>query len=290
MRASALALVGASLAVAELAAQQQTSDVIPRELAVALLDRYGMSHKPIDIVVGRLPRSFPTDALPRDGITILGGVEADGAATVVAEASERAEGAVARVVAQLGQAGWRPAEEEGRTGGGFVPSVMDRPRVFCRANTVLVYTARDRQGATGSRLHLTASHPVGYSQCTRDADPARGRPPRFDSPLLPSLEAPPGARMLGSGQGSAGPGSREAHTRLETSQSASAVAAHYADLLRRAGWTVSAPAQAERVVVYGTQRLDDDKRQLTGALIVLGVADTQQLDVILRVVRGELPR
>lgn len=288
MRASAIMLVWASAAVAEVAAQQQTSDAIPRELVVALLDRYGPSPKPVDIVVGRLPRSFPNDALPREDVRILGGIEGHGGATVVAEVPEQAETASARVAAHLERAGWRRAEEQERMGGGFVESRTQRHSVFCRANAVLVYTVRERQGTSGSRLHLTVSHPDGYSPCTPDLDRA-GRS-RFGLPSLPILEAPPGARMLGSGQGGGGAGSREASARLETSQSAAAVGEHYAGLLRRAGWTMSPPVQGDEIVVYRAQRQDEENRQLTGALIVLGVPGTQQVDVAFRLARAELPR
>jgi hypothetical protein len=281
-------LVWASAAVAELAAQQQTSDAIPRELVVALLDRYGLSPTPVEIVVGRLPRSVPNDAIPREDIRILGGVEAHGGATVVAEVPDQPESARARVAAHLERAGWRRPEEEERRGGGFVPAGITRPSVFCRANAVIAYTVRERQGATGSRLHLTVSYPDGYSQCTRDVD--RRRPSRFDYPSLPTLEAPPGARMLGAGQGGGGPGSREASARLETSQRPADVAEHYAGLLRRAGWTVSPPVEGDGVIVRRTQRQDQDKRHLIGALIVLGIPSTQQLDVVFREARVELPR
>lgn len=289
MRASAIMLVCASAAVTELAAQQQTPDAIPRDLVVALIDRYGPSSRPVDIVVGRLPGSFPNDALPREDVRILGGIEGHGGATVVADVAEQAESASARVAAHLERAGWRRAEELERMGGGFVESRIQRPTVLCRANAVLAYTVRERPGTTGSRLHVTVSHPDGYSPCTPDPD--RGGRSRFGIPSLPMLEAPSGVRILGSGSGGgAGAGSREANARLETSQSAAAVGEHYAGLLRRAGWTISPPVHGDGIAVYRAQRLDEDNRQLIGALIVLGVPGTQQMDVAFRVARAELPR
>src|SRR5688572_897261 len=287
MRASAIILLWASAAVAELPAQQQTSDAIPRDLVVALIDRYGS--RPVDIVVGRSPRSFPNDALPREGVRILGGIEGHGSATVVADVSEQAEAAGARVAAHLERTGWRRAEEFERMAGGFVESRTQRPSVLCRANAVLAYTVRERQGTAGSRLHVTVSHPDGHSPCTPGPD--RGGEARFGSPSLPMLEAPPGVRMLGSGQGGGGgAGSREASARLETSQNAAAVGEHCAGLLRRAGWTMSPPVQGDGIAVYRAQKQDEDNRQLTGALIVLGVPGTEQMDVAFRVARAERPR
>lgn len=287
MRVTVLLLVVASAAMPELAAQQQTSDPIPRELAVALLDRYGMTQRPADIVVGRLPSSFPVDAILRDDIKVMGGVEAHGSSTVVATVPEQPERALARVAAHLEQAGWRRAEEH-RMAGGFVPSATARPPVFCRGDAVLAYTAREREGVAGSRLHLTVSHPEGYSQCSPAEDRGGRRRASFRYPDLPNLEAPAGARILGAGQGGTGPGSREASARLETTQSAAAVAGHFAEQLRRAGWTLSSPTQGESVVVYRAQRDDEDKRPLSGALIILAVPGSQQLDVVFRFVRVEM--
>ena len=91
--------------------------------------------------------------------------------------------------------------------------------------------------------------------------------------------------MLGSGHGGAGPGAREANTRLETTQTAGAVGAHYAEQLRRAGWSVSSPIQGDGAILYQARREDPDKRKVYGMLTVLNVPDTQQLDVAFRAVR-----
>jgi hypothetical protein len=53
---------------------------------------------------------------------------------------------------------------------------------------------------------------------------------------------------------------------------------------------MSPPVQGDGIVVYRAQRQDEDNRQLTGALIVLGVPGTQQVDVAFRVARADLPR
>lgn len=290
MRARILSLVWASSIVPTLAAQQQAADVIPRELAVALLDRFGASPTPIDIVVGRLPPSFPIDALPRDNITILGGVERGSASTVVAAIPQRADSAPARITAHLSRAGWRRAEEE-RYRGGFVPSGLTRPTTFCRANAILNVSARDRQGASGSLLHLAVSYPErreSYSPCATRAD--RRSEYERDIPSLPTLESPADARMLGGGMGGGGPDGREATARLATERGAAEVAAHYAAQLRRAEWTVSTPIQGDGIILYRAHRLDEQKRPLTGALIVLAIPDTNQLDVLFRVVRVAPPR
>jgi hypothetical protein len=284
MRAFIVILVWAIGTVPTLATQPQAPDVIPRELAVALLDRFDASPTPMEIVVGRLPKSFPIDALPREGITILGGVERGWGAAVVAAIPQRTDSAAARVTAHLARAGWRRAEED-RYLGGFVPKMTARPTIFCRASAVLTFSARERRNAAGSLLHLGVSYPDDeYSACATRAQ--RRSMYERDFPTLPTLESPPGARMLGGGSGGGGRESREAYTRLATEQGAVEVGTHYAAQLQRAGWTVTAPIRANGMVVYRVQSLDAQKRPLTGALIALEIPETRQLDVVLRVARA----
>ena len=290
MRFSILILVMAGVSSVPLAAQQPAVDVIPRELAVALLDRYGMSPEDLDIVVGRLPRSFPMDAILRGNITILGGLDGDRNATVVADVPEPPDSALARIASHLERAGWRRAAADMGMGG-FVPSATARPASYCRANAILTFVARERQGTAGSRVRLWVAYPPpeAYSSCNRNPDQTRGRF-RGELPSLPDLEAPAGTRMLGAGHGGGGPGSREANARLETLQSPAAIGEHYAEQLRRAGWTVGPATRGEETVLYRAQRQDDEKRNVFGVLTVLRVPDTQQLDVAFRVARVELPR
>jgi hypothetical protein len=281
MRIQLVALVSTVVTPA-LAAAQPTPDVVPRELVVALLDRFEMSPVRMDIVVGRLPKSFPSDVLPREDIRILGGLERGTASSVVAVVAQRPDSAAARVTAHLARAGWRRAEEE-RHLGGFVPSATARPTIFCRANAALNLSARQRDGG-GSLLYLGISYPEEYSPCASRAQ--RRSMYERDFPSLPTLVSPPDARMLGSSAGGGGRDARDASTRLGTEQRATEVAAHYAAQLQRAGWTMSTPIQGNGIVVYRVLGLDADQRPLTGALIVVEIAEPRQLDVVFRVARG----
>ncbi len=292
MRAIGITLAWASVALTELPAQQQTSDAIPRELAVALLDRWGMSATSVEIVVGRRPESFPADALPRERIRILGGSERDaGGASVIAEVPESPDSARARLAAQLDRAGWRNADMP-RQFGGFVPSTSTMPARLCRGNAILSYTARARPDRSGSLLYVSVAYPEPRFSCTREAEEADVRRTMrgLDYPIMPLLETPPNARMTGSGSSGGGRDSREAFTRLETTQSVASVGAHYADQIRRAGWTVSAPVQAEGIVLYRAERLDDQNAQVTGALAIMAVAGGKELDVSFRIARPEARR
>ena len=292
MRAIVITLAWASVALTELPAQQQTTDVIPRELAVALLDHWGMPANPVDIVVGRSPEGFPADLLPRDRIRILGGVQrGEGGSTVIAEVPETPDSARARVAAQLERAGWQSADMP-RHFGGFVPSASTMPARLCRGNAMVSYHARARPGRTGSLLYVSVVHPEPRFSCAREAEEAEvhRRMQALEFPMMPVLETPPNARMTGSGSSGGGGSSREAYTRLETTQTAAAIGAHYADQIRRAGWTVSGAVQAEGIVLYRAERLDDQKEQVSGALSVIAVPGGKELDVSFRIVRREMRR
>ena len=287
MRALPVILAWSCAALAELPAQQQPSDVVPRELAVALLDPSGMSPATPDLVVGALPRSFPTDALPRNGIRILGGAERYGGAAVVAHLPEHPDSAAARMAAHLQRAGWRRADADGGLGGGFVPRPVTRPARFCRANAILTYTAR-AHAPTGSLVHVTVGYPDTRYVCSEEAQRARGRRGR-DYSFLPTLEAPADARFITASWGPSNRDSQEAFVRLETARGATPTASHYAELMRRAGWQVSAPTVAEGVVVYRVHG-EKDNRRLSGALVVLDVEEANQIDVTLRVARRDTLR
>lgn len=280
MRTVAMILACTSATLAEVPAQE-ASDFVPRELAVALLDTYGASPKQVEIVVGRLPRSFPIDALPRDDVRILGGVERYGGATVAARFPEHPDTAAARMAAHLQRAGWRRAEMESGLSGGFVPRPVTPRTTFCRANAVLSYSARANPPATGSLVHVSVGYPDAGPSCSTLAQRARAMRGR-DRSLLPTLETPADARFVSSAWGPSNRDSQEAHVRLETSRTAAATGAHYAELLRREAWQVSAPTVAEGVVVYRV-RGEKDSRRLSGALIVLDVEHASHLDVTLRV-------
>ena len=108
---------------------------------------------------------------------------------------------------------------------------------------------------------------------------------RFDRVELPSLHAPAGARILGSGMGGGGPEANEAHIRLETPMHSIDLAAHFAKQLASAGWTITGPTVGQGAVLYGAHRRDDEDRMLGGLLYIVDVPGTQQRDAVLRVVR-----
>ena len=282
MRTVAIFLAWSSAAVATLPAQQQTPDAVPRELAVALLDQHGMSRTPVDIVVGGLPRSFPTDAVPREGARILGGAELGWGASVVIHLPGPPDSAASRVAAHLQRAGWRNADRlDGTIRGGFFPNPTTYPVTFCRANAVLRYAARAHQSRPGSLVHLSVSYPDESYNCSTEARLARRSLRERDYDLIPRLETPTDARFLRSGWGPGGRNGQEAYVRLETSRTAASAAAHYVELLRREGWQVSGPTTGQGVVIYRT-RAEKDKRQFSGALMVFDIEGADQLDIVLR--------
>jgi hypothetical protein len=282
MRADLITLIWVATLAPALAAQQ-TADPVPRELAVALVDRFEMSHTPIEIVVGSIPKSFPRDAVPRENVTILGGVEREWGAAVVAAVPERPDSALRRATAQLARAGWRRAEEDPPYGG-FRPPATNRA-VYCRANAALTVWSLARRAAAGSLVHLSVSYPESYSPCSTAAQ----RRAIYDRETvsLPTLESPPGARMLDYGAGwGGGRDSRFTHARLATERRAADVAAHYATQLQRAGWTLSNPLTGNGILIYRVQSVDAQRRPLSGVLMVVETPEPKQLDITLTAARA----
>jgi hypothetical protein len=270
----------ALLAAAPLSAQQPASDAVPRELALALIDRYGPVEQKAELFVGRAPPAFPANALPANA-TVLGGVERGPGANVVAAFQASPDTTLALLVRHLARGRWQHGAREQMQG--FVPAESDRPQVFCRDDVSMTLIVRERSGG-GSLAHLGSwKSPDDYRCGESGRRDRRG----FDRVELPALRAPSGARMLGAGMGSGGRESSEGFARVETSMHSIDLAAHYARQLAEAGWTMSGPTVGEGIVVYGARRRDEQDRALGGVLFVVDIPGTQQRDVVFRAVRGE---
>jgi hypothetical protein len=272
-------IVMALLIAAPLSAQQPASDAIPRELALALIERSGPSGTPAEIFVGRAPPSFPTNALPRNP-NVLGGVERPPGASVVLAFREAPDSVFSMLVRQLERTGWEREMREQMEG--FVPAPSGRPHRFCRDDTSLMLEVRERAGG-GSLAHLSSWTSEDNLACDEDRR-ARFAREQVD---LPALHAPTGARSLGSGRGGGGWGSAEAHTRLETTMHSIDLAAHYAKQLADSGWTITGPTVGQGTVIYGVRRRvrDEKERTLGGVLFVLDIPGSQQREAVLRVAR-----
>lgn len=264
------------LAATRLAAQQPSAEPIPRELALALIDRSGPRGETADIVVGRMPPSFPANAVP-SGVTVLGGIERPPGAAVVLAFREPPDSTLEKLVRHLEREGW---ERDGLEPiGGFVPAAGAHSQRFCRGDaSVMLFTQRRSGG--GALAQLNSWRSDDNPACDENRRRRRGGLERVEIPLL---RAPPDARMLGAGMGGSGRGSPEAFTRLEISMHPITLAAHYAEQLSSAGWTMTGPMVGEGMVVYGARRRDETKRMLGGVLLVLDVPATQQRDVVFRV-------
>src|SRR5688500_12443107 len=229
-------LLIALLIAGPLSAQQPAADAIPRELALALIDRHGPREGSADIVIGRVPPSFPPNTLPAN-TNVLGGIERAPAAHVVLTYREPPDTVLASLVRHLERAGWDRDDQYEPTGG-FLPPPSERSHRYCRKNTGLTVFVSGRTGG-GSLAHLGSWKPPDDYECGAD----RGRRRRaFDGIDLPTLHPPTGARMLAGSMGRGGRESTEAYIRLETPMHSIDLAAHFAKQLASAGWTISGPA------------------------------------------------
>jgi hypothetical protein len=93
---------------------------------------------------------------------------------------------------------------------------------------------------------------------------------------IPTLLAPEGIRLFWSHM-SMGEGSYQSTAELRTRMPAAALAAHYADQLREAGWTrAGRPAVGEDGAVHTFHHRDSKGAEWSAVLIVAAVPDTDR--------------
>ena len=248
---------------------------VPGELVRALLAEpsgRGYEVRPM-LESGSLPRELAETPLP-PGARVVGGAvypeRVEGVAFVPGEPPTLA--AYAQV---LQRAGWQPR----RLRVLVARDATDDPSEFCDANdrTVTVSILPVREG--GSYLKLRSHGPAGFCR-------PRGPDAQAESPL-PLLRAPEGAEMR-NGSGGAGGGTfeQEVYGRLETALSPAALVAHYAGLLRQAGWTLAPPAADEGTATVTARRCDGQGNTWHAVIAASALSPTER-DVTVRAVRPQ---
>lgn len=259
LRPTALPLLAIVLAAAPGAAAQDRGGTVPEEFVRAMFAGYGEG---VEVVVGRLPEGIPGGALP-SGARALGGLSHPGGATAVVAVPTSPEDALAAYAAQMERAaGWRRAgqPQQPTPQGAFASTpLVDRMVVLCGEGGVLrPSTVPRREG--GSYLRLTLDRGPQGSACRREAPARQGD--ETDVPF-PTLQPLPGSMTRGGGGGSSSSNGVTTERRwtahIEASASPADIAAHYAAELRRAGWTVGAPAATP-----GASALTADLRDAQG--------------------------
>jgi hypothetical protein len=272
-------------------AQQQSAELVPKELALALLPDYSALRRPEpQLRVGHAPEGFPRDVLP-PGVEVLGSL-ANHRGTVVVAALPGDEAAAERVLAErLSATGWERRESFSRQGG-FEVDVPRAPAwladslrisptqphlqsaTFCRGAASLRAWALPRS-AGGSLLRIEFDERAPSFICGRAAD---------ERPMLPLLTKPSGTRITSGGQSSGGT-HMEARAKVVSELGLAGLLTHYASQLQKAGWNVGSRTTAQAVVTQQLSFRDTQGQLWQGMLLVLELPGAKEKEVSIRVSR-----
>jgi len=217
------------------------------------------------ILIGSLPDDLPIDLPLPEGAQVIASVQEPSAFTqVILDTSQTPEEVEAFYTQSLIDLGWQTAPQ-GDLGSGFV-SRGGMGAQFCLNENdayLEVISVEMPDKPTDVRLNLQA--PVEYYPC-QEYDPGYMDP---GSRLIPSLEAPQGVQISGSGSGGSSEGSAYNTADLETSLSIDELLAHYNAQLEQAGWQLVDQGTSEVVAWSAWKLLDEQSDEWGGNLIVM---------------------
>jgi hypothetical protein len=260
---------------------QESAQGIPADVVAMLSPMVGASsaNGGGELRAGGPPADFPTGLFPR-GATVAATLLAPARNTTVVVAAAPALSAdqlEQHETALVGN-GWVSFGPRFR---GFATSVTGSqpPISICRGSDFVSLISRPRS-AGGV-----------YLQATLTRDPRRTCTQSMSSTLMadidvPRLPPPPNTKLMGGGGGGGSIDSLTSVIRLETTMAPRAVTEHYEKLLVAAGWKVTGRLRDGDTMAI--VRFDVPSRigpALSGTLSVSKLADTQDQDVFLRVVR-----
>lgn len=275
-----VAVTALVLSVPHLAAQQAVraeTATVPLELVVALLGATGSPDQVPELRIGGLPSSIPADIVPSGG-RVLGtivyardAVRRGGANTAILVVDRFPEDAMNAFAAHLEKTGWVAPPSPTPRGGFSAMPMTSRPTFFCRDSAYVNYSATLRPaGGSHLRVQYMYAPSTGYSPC----DPERRaitRQPQLDEVPIPPMHPPANAMLVGSESNSGGMDGRVMSVRLDTPQPPVLLAAHYAEQLRKAGWTAGAVSSFGAGVAQVFESRDAKGRALRGVLTVFSV-------------------
>lgn len=265
---------------------------IPRELAIALLS-FSPGMSPNDLRVGQAPDDIPPELVP-PGLQVMGSMTQFENSIIVFAAPQPPDSAISMMETHLLGTGWtRPPAQPvmNRMRGGFVAAqdfgaTTDRPDILCHGDAFATFTSSYRRSG-GSLLKVSYNRGARYSACKpQDAY----RSPNEDAPI-PTLRAPEGSMMTGNSMGSSvigggmGPNQVTMSTRLSSRLKSGEVIAHYDKQMIAAGWTSLTEGAADNVAVHNYRKKDEKDRTWTATLVALGVPDSMDQEVALRLTR-----
>lgn len=265
--------------------------VVPRDLVEAIIGGYRTpGTPPPKILVGTLPDDFPRALLSAPNVEILGSVQFGPLAgrglrsTVIGVVRENPDSAISALKRIWESHGWK-ALGAAQSSGGFVPTPMTRPFLYCSDSSVMTTFATPRS-AGGNYLRFDFSTGQGPTPCAMQA--MRPITPPVPDYSFPTLVAPAGARSLNNSMGGSASG-REASVLLETDMTPTQLIAHYAPQLKTAGWTLGETAMTRVAVVQVAESKDSKGRTLTGILTALLLPQPRSKSVSFKILSPDNP-
>ena len=267
---------------------KDSQDMIPRELAIALLS-YSPGMSPNDIRVGKAPDDIPPELVP-PGLQVLGSMTQFENSVIVLAAPQSPDSAIALFETALLGSGWTsPPAPQIKPRIGFVPandfsSGYDRPQIVCHGDAFASFTSAYRRSG-GSILKISYNRGARFSACKTQPDANVYRSSMDEAPI-PTLRAPEGSMTSASGAGiMGGNGITTISTQISTKLEPAEVVAHYDKQMIAAGWTSISEGAADNVAVHNYRKKDEKDRVWTATLLSVAAPDQKAQDVSLRLNR-----
>jgi hypothetical protein len=253
-------------------------EVIPAELARALVQGYGPLAGPVAFTVGVLPDGVPAEAVP-PGAEVMGGIHSPTRTTAILHLQDGAADprSVERMVAErLVAAGWEAHQPTLTVFGEGWTARPREPVWLCRDHRSLRLAAQ--RELDGVRLRVEVDGDAGAHRCARAGDLAA------HLLVLPELSAPEDVRFHGSSH-SRGERGLDARAQVRTARSIEAVIAHYADQFVAAGWNTVDRSASEGFAHHRFSLRAADGDEVTAIIAAVTVPGLGEQMLILRVER-----
>ena len=286
--ACAMVVAGGS-SVAQAPSQRTQPDLIPRDLALALISYGAGTAGGADLRVGKVPDDIPPELVP-PGVELLGSMSQYDQVIIVFGAREAPDSAISAMESRLLAAGWTrppaPAPRQiprGFVAADFTSGTAGVPSFLCHGDQ-MVNLASMYRNSGGSILKVNFNRGAQYSTC-RQRTEENYRSPYEEAPL-PTLRAP--AREMstgGGGMSSSGNNQFTLSTQLSTRLKPAEVVAHYDTQMRAAGWAPVGDGALDFLAGRTYQKKDEKGRTWSATLYSIKSPEALEQEVALRLSR-----
>lgn len=255
--------------------QLTSDDAAFRALALRLLAQHmpytQMPETQVELLVGQLPESFPSEIPFPDGSRVAGSLVRSEHVTAVLDADQPPDAVQDFYQERMPAAGWAMPDRMGPRRGGFMPSgpFGRLPLLFCRGEqgpALHVHVQERANEPTEVRLELvTYTDNPEHSPC---AQRLRDRPRQSTMDLIPAVYAPPHGRQQGGG-GTSSDDFAATTARLDVALDVVALSAHYTRQLQQAGWAPTGEGASGPVAWSTWSVADEQGGPWTGIFVAL---------------------